>query len=181
MDANRRSITTKVGDRGTTFLFSGEEVPKNSSRTSAYGDLDELVSLLGIARAASQRPEIREQLIELQRDLFIVGTELATSAAQLPMLKERADAAFLQRLERKRDAAEDAVRMPAGFILPGGTVAAAHLDLARAVSRRLERRIVGLVQEREIENKTIVVWINRVSDYLWLLARIEEGDATLLK
>jgi cob(I)alamin adenosyltransferase len=176
-----RSITTKVGDKGTTFLFSGEEVPKNSPRTSAYGDLDELVSLLGIARAASKRPELREQLVELQRDLFVVGTELATSAAQLHMLKERADVAFLQRLEKKRDAAEAAVRMPAGFILPGGTVAAAHLDLARAVSRRLERSIVGLVQGGEIENKAMLVWVNRLSDYLWLLARIEEGDSTLLK
>ena len=175
------SITTKVGDRGTTFLFSGEEVPKDSPRTSAYGDLDELVSVLGLARATTKRADVRAAVLDLQSELFVAGAELATSSRHVKLLKQRVDAARLADLEARRDALEKRIRMPAGFILPGGTLAAAHLDHARTLARRLERRVVGLTRRKLVRNPDLIVWLNRLSDYLWLLARREEGPAVLLK
>ena len=181
MTDNRSSITTRVGDRGTTFLFSGEEVPKDCPRTEAYGDLDELVSVLGIARSLTASEEVREVLLRLQRDLFVAGSELATSPEHVPLLKSRIDAAKLANFEAERDAWERRIEMPKGFILPGGTPGAGHLDLARAIARRLERKIVRLQREKQIDNVSLQVWINRISDFLWLLARFEEGARTLLK
>lgn len=176
-----KSITTKVGDKGMTFLFSGEEVPKCSERTEAYGDLDELVSQLGVARAQARRADVRERVIELQRELFIAGTELATSSEHLHLLKARVDRAMLDRMERVCTEAQARVHMPDGFIIPGGTLAAAHLDVARTVARRLERKISGLTRAGIVNNEHLTVWINRLSDYLWLLARLEEGSSTLPK
>lgn len=173
------SITTGIGDRGTTRLFSGERVAKDSPRTNAYGDLDELVSLLGLAHVHARRT--RAELRRLQRELFIVGTELATSWRHVRRLRQRIHQPMLDDLERRRRKAEAAIRMPKGFILPGGNAAGAHLDLARAVSRRLERRVVGLYRRRLVRNRILIVWLNRLSDYLWLLARREEGRATVLK
>ena len=176
-----KSITTKVGDKGTTFLFSGEEVPKDSARTEAYGDLDELVSQLGVARVHARRADVRQRILELQRELFIAGAELATSSDHLHLLKARVDRSMLERMERVRTEAESGVRMPDGFIIPGGTLAAAHLDVARTVARRLERKISGLTRAGLLNNEHLTVWVNRLSDYLWLLARLEEGAATLPK
>ncbi len=175
------SITTRVGDRGTTFLFSGEEVAKDSPRTAAYGDLDELVSVLGLARATVRRPDVRQACLALQRELFIAGTELATSRRHARSLSRRVDAAMLADLEARREALEKRVPMPKGFILPGGTVGAAHLDHARTLARRLERQVVGLTRRRLVRNRDLIIWLNRLSDYLWLLARREEGRAVLLK
>jgi cob(I)alamin adenosyltransferase len=171
------SITTRVGDRGTTFLFSGEEVAKDSPRTHAYGDLDELVSVLGLARATVRRADVRRAVLALQRELFVAGAELATSAGRVGLLRERVDAGRLARLEAQREVLEKRLPPPKGFILPGGTVAAAHLDHARTLARRLERRVVGLARRRLVRNPSLIVWLNRLSDYLWLLARREEGSA----
>lgn len=175
------SITTRTGDKGTTHLFSGETVSKNSPQTNAYGDLDEVVSLLGIARSLTKNKEVIASLISLQRRLFIVGAELATSLEQVHLLRQRVDDAMLAALDQERDALEESLPPAKGFILPGGTPAAAHIDLARAVARRCERRAVGLMDQGLLANKTLIVWLNRLSDYLWLLARAEEGDATLMK
>lgn len=175
------SITTKVGDRGTTFLFSGEEVPKDSPRTAAYGDLDELVSVLGVARATSRRAEVRGAVLTLQRELFVAGSELATSRSRTRLLKARVDAGMLAELDARRAALERRIVMPKGFILPGGTIAAAHLDHARTLARRLERRVVTLTRKGLVRNPVLLVWLNRLSDYLWLLARREEGRAVTLK
>ncbi len=177
----KSSITTKVGDKGTTFLFSGEEVPKDSPRTEAYGDIDELVSVLGIARGVSARPEIRDAILALQRELFVAGSELATAIEHVHLLKQRIDERMLAAFEAQRDEWEQRISMPSGFIIPGGTPAAAHLDHARAIARRAERKIVRLQREGLIDNRTLLVWINRVSDFLWILARYEEGTAATLK
>lgn len=177
----KASITTKVGDRGTTFLFSGEEVPKDSPRTEAYGDIDELVSVLGMARSLSTRQEIRDAVMTLQRELFIAGAELATALEHVQLLKQRIDARMLSAFEAQRDEWEARITMPTGFIIPGGSPAAAHLDHARAISRRAERKIVRLQRDGLIANSFLLVWVNRVSDFLWLLARYEEGERTVLK
>lgn len=175
------SITTKVGDQGTTHLFSGETISKHSSRTNTYGDIDELVSVLGIARSLTVDSALQKTLITLQRSLFIVGTELATSAEHLDALPQRVDAAMLEQLDAERETLEHSLPPIKGFILPGGTPVAAHLDLARTVARRCERRAVGLFEEGFLSNSTLLIWLNRLSDYLWLLARHVEGPAVLMK
>ena len=177
----KNSITTRTGDQGTTQLFSGETVSKNDLRTDAYGDLDEVVSLLGVARSLTRDPARAERLLQLQRRLFVVGSELATSLEYSELLGKRVDDTMLAELDREREALEARLPVPQGFILPGGTPAAAHLDLARAVARRCERKTVGLLEAGLLENTTLIVWLNRLSDYLWLLARDEEGGATVLK
>ena len=177
----KNSITTKVGDHGTTFLFSGEEVAKDSPRTEAYGDLDELVSVLGLARATATREDVKAIVLELQRTLFIVGTELATSEAHIELVAQRIDAKALEAFETKRDWLEGQITMPKGFIVPGGTVAGAHIDHARTIARRLERKTVALQRQGLLSNWHLLIWLNRLSDFLWLLARLEEGPAMLEK
>ncbi len=177
----KHSIVTRTGDAGRTRLFSGEEVEKDHPRTCAYGDLDELVSLLGIASAEVRSDSVRAQLRALQRQLFTIGTELATSAAQQQRLAERISHPQVAELDRACAELEGRIDMPNGFILPGGTAAAARIDHARTVARRLERRVVGLVREGEVCNDQLIIWLNRLSDLLWLLARDEEGELVLLK
>lgn len=178
-----QSITTRVGDRGTTFLFSGEEVPKDSPRTEAYGDLDELVSVLGVARCACRHPLVLDHLLELQRELFTAGAELATAIDHVDSLKERIDTRRLKDFEARRDALEASIAMPDGFIIPGGSgsQAAAHIDHARTIARRLERKVVTLSRASLVANPSLLVWLNRLSDFLWLLARVEEGQSLTLK
>ena len=175
------SITTKVGDRGTTFLFSGEEVSKDCARTNAYGDVDELVSVLGVARAQSEQDDVREILFWVQCELFVVAAELATESDSIKLVRERIDAARLQQLDARREKLEARITMPTGFIIPGGTPVAAVIDHARTIARRCERRAVGLASGGLIHNDHLLVWLNRLSDFLWLLARYEEGERTVLK
>lgn len=177
------SITTRVGDKGTTFLFSGEEVFKDSPRTETYGEVDELVSVLGVARCQVVHDEVRDILLEVQRDLFTVGAELATSIDHVSMLKQRIDGDHLKMFEDRRDGLEARITMPDGFIIPGGSgsLGAAHLDHARTIARRLERKTVSLSRAGLISNPQLLVWLNRLSDFLWLLARFEEKQSLSLK
>lgn len=175
------SITTRGGDDGRTDLFSGERVAKNSPRTEAYGDLDELNSILGLARATVEMEGLKPLLEELQQDLFVVGSELATTSGRVETLTHRVNPAFLERLDSHRDRMEAGITMPGGFIVPGGTAAGATLDFARSVARRFERKVVTLAQEGEVTNESLLAWVNRLSDYLWLMARMEEGDRGCLK
>lgn len=176
------SITTGIGDKGTTRLFSGDTVSKSSARPQAYGDLDEVVSHLGVARSLCTNADTSERLMHVQRELFVAGTELATPPASLArMAPQRIDAARLAELDRRRTEVEAQITMPKGFIIPGGTPVAAHIDVARAVARRCERRVVALAEAGEIDNPALIVWMNRLSDYLWLLARREEGERVVEK
>ncbi len=168
------SITTRVGDRGTTRLFSGEEVPKSSPRVDAVGAVDEVVSLLGVARCHAARPATRACLLEIQRELFVLASEFATTPAALPRLPRRVDAGFVETMERRARELEASVTHPAGFILPGASLAGAQLDHARAVARRCEREAVRLQEAGLLDNPHALVWLNRLSDVLWLLARSEE-------
>ena len=167
-------ITTKVGDRGTTRLFSGEEVPKNSPRIEALGAVDELVSLLGVARCHAVRPGTRNLLAELQRELFVVGSEFATAPEGLARLPRRMTADDVAAMDRRLREWEAGTTYPAGFILPGASLAGAHLDHARAVARRCEREAIRLREAGWLDNPHTLVWLNRLSDLLWLAARREE-------
>jgi cob(I)alamin adenosyltransferase len=172
------SITTKTGDTGQTRLFSGEQISKNNPRTHAYGDIDELVSILGIVRATTHKDELQKRILWLQEQLFIVGAELATTSLKTAKLPQKINAEMVHIIDQNCASLEKQITMPTTFILPGGTPAAAYIDLARAVTRRCERHIVGLCDSGAIENPALLIWMNRLSDYLWLLARYEEGELT---
>lgn len=180
------SITTKIGDKGTTRLFSGETVVKDCERIDAYGDLDELVSSLGIVYNVTTVPFANREIRFIQRELFVAGSEMATSLDHIQDLSVRINDESLRKLELIRTNWEQNLRdspqgAPKGFIIPGGCLNGAHIDVARAISRRVERKAVRLQREGIINNPTLIVWFNRLSDALWLLARIEEGQSIIAK
>lgn len=166
-------IYTRTGDDGTTGLFAGGRVKKNDPRVEAYGTVDELNCLVGLARAVSEDLELDAILAGIQDDLFVVGADLATPVTS------GADVARAQRLEDGRIGALEVLidRLEAdlpplrAFILPGGGLVGAQLHLARTVCRRAERRTVALV-EAGIETRAVVLrYLNRLSDLLFVIAR----------
>lgn len=178
-NAGKMKIYTGAGDRGKTSLFSGERVPKDDARIEAYGDVDELNSVIGAVIASLPEPlaEIRGELQEIQSDLFHIGAWLATTsgapaASQLPPIDpERASA-----LERSIDHMDEDLPALKGFILPGGHASAAWAHIARTVCRRAERRTVGLStggpEAGPAEQLSrAIVYLNRLSDYFFVLAR----------
>lgn len=169
------SITTRQGDSGQTRLFGGERVSKNHPRLEALGDLDELVSALGVARAHLSDPAVRARLLQIQRELFLIGSEAAVSPDRAEGLPGRIGPDHCNRMDAWCADLERRAGAPRDFILPGENVAGAHLDLARAIARRCERRIVALADAGAISNPHLLQWINRLSDALWLLARTAEG------
>ncbi len=175
------NITTKLGDNGTSRLFSGEIVSKTSLRLDAYGDLDELVSVLGLARYHTKKKRIKNEIFILQKELFIAGSELATTKEKLLKLPSRIDNAKLDEFEIRVKSLFDVTPIPKTFIVPGKVLSSSFLDVARTIARRCERKIVYLIEIKEIENKNLIVYMNRISDYLYLMARFEEGTPELLR
>lgn len=177
-ERGERSITARSGDRGTTRLHSGEVVPKHDPRVEALGEVDELVSVLGMARAAGLSAEGKEQVCELQRLLFRLGAVLADApgpAAEAGIGPEEVGA-----MDRLRETLEASPAMPGDFVVPGATPGGAALDLSRAVARRVERRLVACADDGIFDSPDLLVWMNRLSDVLWLLARREERVSTPL-
>ena len=168
------NLIDKRGDHGTTSLFSGERVSKSSLRTDALGDLDELQSILGLARYYAKKSRIKKEILELQQDLFIAGSEIATSDGQKNLLAQRVDKVWLDRFERKVQALHDITAIPKNFIIPGDILSCAYLHLARAVARRCERKAVKLAEENMLANEHLLAWMNRLSIYLFLMAQFED-------
>jgi cob(I)alamin adenosyltransferase len=164
-------IYTKTGDDGTTGLFGGARVAKTSLRVEAYGTVDELNSVIGLTRAEAPGRELDDLLNAIQDDLLCLGAEIATVAGKESSLKSRrigADA--ISRLEAAIDDNEASLAPLQNFILPGGARSAAVLHLARTVCRRAERRLLAAAQEGPL-NGDLVVYLNRLSDLLFVLAR----------
>lgn len=163
-------IYTRTGDDGTTGLFGGARVAKESLRVTAYGSVDELNACLGVARAALTEPEFVDLLVALQRDLFALGAELGCTpekTERLPMtLLGEAD---VNRLERHIDDADAVLASLTNFVLPGGSPGAAALHLARTVCRRAERDVLSLARTEPVRSD-LVVYLNRLSDLLFALA-----------
>jgi len=176
-----KSISTGFGDRGRTKLFSGEEVPKDAPRCRACGDVDELVSALGLVRCHVSCEEMKAVLLRIQRDLFVVGAELSTTQDHIDKLERRVDRQMVDWLVKQSETLEASTSMPDDFVVPGGNVSAAHLDHARSIARRCERSIVALSHPAGVANEHLLMWMNRLSDYLWLLARDEEDRSTPVK
>jgi len=168
----------KKGDKGETSLLYGARVPKSDLRCEAYGTIDEAVSALGLARQFCE-PEVKEIILSLQKELFIVGAELATPAEHYPKLAEKGNVVtsqMVQRLENLVDQFEARAKMPEAFIIPGGAgTGSAALDVARTIVRRLERRIVSLKESGVAVNEEILRYVNRLADLVFTLARYQEA------
>jgi cob(I)alamin adenosyltransferase len=172
-------IYTKTGDDGTTGLFGGGRVRKSDARIECYGTVDELNAGLGWARvvATGGAGSIGESLLRVQNELFVVGSHLATpedspSTRSLPALEE----AMIGRLEMEIDAAEGELAPLRNFILPGGGELAARLHLCRTICRRAERVLVDFALDRPVAG-TILTYLNRLSDWLFVMARLANRRA----
>jgi cob(I)alamin adenosyltransferase len=175
-----RRVYTRKGDDGTTGLLFGGRVRKDAPGPSAYGATDEAVSALGLARAETERgTELDTLLIRLQRELFVVGAELATEPARRDRLQDgvtRVTAAMVAALEPVIDDVTERFDAPQEFVLPGETRVAAALDLARTVVRRAEREAVAAVADGWLDaGSHVVPYLNRLADLVYTLARWQEG------
>jgi cob(I)alamin adenosyltransferase len=158
-------VVTKTGDRGETALAGGRRVAKNDPRVCAYGEVDELNSLIGVVRAFGPPPRLAEMLERMQHQLFVVGADLATPAEIVgTRVEEAVEVAELEAWIEELMEVMDPLRE---FVLPGGGAVGAHLQLARAVARRAERVAVGL----EGVSEAVIVYLNRLSDLLFVMAR----------
>jgi cob(I)alamin adenosyltransferase len=163
-------IYTKTGDTGETGLFGGTRVSKCSARVGAYGDIDELNSVLGLARLHPIDEERDALLAAIQSELFDLGAELAARPGK-EIGVAKVDEREIEVLERAIDRAEEELPPLSSFVLPGGAPGAAHLHLARTVARRAERGVVGLAKEEEVRPE-VLRYLNRLSDLLFVLARL---------
>jgi cob(I)alamin adenosyltransferase len=171
-------IYTRTGDAGQTGLFGGGRVPKTHPRVEAYGDVDELNAAIGMARAIEMMPRIDEVLVPVQRDLFAIGALLATpdrDKMKRQLEKASIDERRIRELEQAIDDGDAELEPLRSFIVPGGTPKAAALHVARTVCRRAERRVIALDQE-EIP-AIVIVYLNRLSDLLFTLARVANRRA----
>lgn len=174
-------IYTKTGDKGDTGLFGGGRVAKDHPRVEAYGEVDELNAALGLARSIELMPRVDEVLAPIQRDLFAIGALLATpdrEKMQQHLTKARIDETRIRELELAIDDAERELEPLKAFIMPGGTPKAAALHVARTVCRRAERRVVHL-QHDDAQSlpELTVIYLNRLSDLLFTLARLANKRA----
>lgn len=173
-------VYTKRGDDGTTGLLYGGRVDKDDLRTSAYGTVDETVSALGLARAALPPGEWHDAVLAVQRDLFVVGAQLATHVDHWPKLVEGVSLttpAMVTDLETRIDGLTDRHPLPQEFVVPGGSQAGAAIDLARTICRRAEREVVRMQRAELLPDDSPLRYLNRLSDYLFVLARAIEGGA----
>ncbi len=174
-------VYTKKGDDGTTGLLYGGRVAKDDTGPEAYGTTDEAVAALGVARAmaSGSEPELADTLLDLQRQLFVVGAELATAPENRHKLQPGSTLVTVEMvapLEEAIDRIEVERGMPTEFVVPGQNPLAAALDQARTVVRRAERRAVTHTRAHGIEGSQVVPYLNRLADYLWMAARRVEPD-----
>src|SRR6202048_2079565 len=170
----RKSIVTKTGDGGETGLLYGGRVAKRDAPPAAYGSVDEAISTLGAARALVKDRGRHAIILRIQSELFTVGAELATVAAEYDKLEQHfmvVTTDFTSRVESEIVDLERRVPLPDAFVIPGGTPAAAALDVARAVLRRAERRIVGPQQGGQLRNPGVLRYTDRLSDLLFMRGR----------
>jgi cob(I)alamin adenosyltransferase len=170
-------IYTRKGDDGTTGLYGGGRVPKDSAAPEAYGTVDEAQAALGLARAAAVKvSELDEILVHLERDLWVLMAELATEPENAHKLVDgatRVTPEMVAALEGRIDDLTARFEQPTEFVVPGETEVAARLDVARTVIRRAERRAMAVAAD----GSQVVPYLNRLSDLVWTLARWSEGTS----
>jgi cob(I)alamin adenosyltransferase len=174
-------IYTRKGDDGTTGLWYGGRRHKSDTRIDSYGLLDEANSALGVARSlcGADDAEVAGDLLELQRDLFVAGAELAAAPEAADRLEDgvsRVTDEMTAELEPAIDRYMDRVDLPPKFVIPGGTRLSAQIDLARAILRRAERRVAALAAEGELASGAVLAYLNRAADLLYAMARFTDED-----
>lgn len=168
-------IVTKKGDKGRTSLFLGGIVSKDHPRVELCGTLDELSSFLGISRSLIKTRGIGACLEAIQKDLLVIGAEVATARKFVGILKKRIKSQDTRRLEGFIEGLEEGKKKNVCFSISGKTLVASSLDVARTIARRAERRAVSLAKKNQLQNKEILAYLNRLSDLLYLLARKSES------
>ncbi|GAA0476062.1 cob(I)yrinic acid a,c-diamide adenosyltransferase [Alkalibacterium psychrotolerans] len=174
-------IYTKTGDKGETSLFDGSRVKKYSDRVNTYGTMDELNSFISLAEKMVNRTETRDILVKIQKTMFLVSAEIATT--NMSKLKNKSDiieADHIEFLEQVIDIFSKELPKVTSFVLPGKCVSAAQLHVARTVCRRAERELIQLSQTETIRSE-LIMYLNRLSDCLYILARIEDEDDYIKK
>ena len=172
-------IYTKAGDDGTTGLLYGGRISKADPATEAYGTTDEAVAVLGLARSLTEDAALADRLLSLQRQLFVVGADLATNPDERGKLQPGVSLVTdgdVDGLETWIDEFVTAHPLPNAFIVPGTNPVSACLDVARSVVRRAERRVVELREGDAEVNDAVVRYLNRLSDLLFVLARVAAGE-----
>ena len=177
-------IYTRGGDDGTTGLLYGGRVDKSDPRTEAYGTTDEAVAALGMARVFIADSLLADLVLRLQRELFVVGAELATATQNSHKLRPgvtKVTAEMVDALEEAIDDYVGRIRMPEEFIVPGESRGSSFLDFARTVIRRAERQTVAMDRAGMLSDREAVRYLNRLADLVFVLARYEEGQFRTLR
>ncbi len=173
------TIYTKTGDDGSTGLLYGGRIPKDDLVTEAYGTTDEAVATIGVARALSADELVRSVLFSIQRELFVVGADLAANPDERDKLTDGVSRVTPEMTDRAESTIDGLVAerpLPAYFIVPGASPASAAIDVARSVVRRAERHVVALQRAGRDVNPEVRRYLNRLSDLLFVLARREAGE-----
>ena len=170
------NIYTKTGDKGTTGLYGGSRVDKDSLNVDVYGTIDEAISALGVAYAQTESPDIREYINHIQKRMFQAGAEFASDAKGMEMLKDKIGEADIRYLEDIVDKSTEVNGLMREFVVPGVNPSSAALHLARTIVRRAERKITTLAREIPVRDD-LKKFINRLSDACFAMARLEETRA----
>jgi cob(I)alamin adenosyltransferase len=163
------------GDGGETSLLGGQRVPKYDTRPDTYGTLDEASSVLGVARAMTENQRIKDIILSVQKDLLIMGAELATLPEDVKKLSRRIGGTDVSRIDGIIDELQKSVQLKNEFVYPGETLVSAQIDVGRTIIRRAERKAARLKDEGLLRNADIHKYLNRLADMLFVLARYEEG------
>lgn len=173
-------VYTKTGDDGTTGRLYGGRISKADAAAEAFGSTDEAVAALGLARALASEEALKEEILGLQRGLFVVGADLATNPKERDRLEPGVSlvtAGMVEPLERRIDQLVAEHPLPNAFVVPGANAVSAALDVARSAVRRAERRVVAIRDDGEEVNAEVMHFLNRLSDLLFVLARWHAGES----
>lgn len=165
MRGKRMPIYTRTGDKGKTSLFGGKRVLKCSELVDVYGSIDELNSWVGLIASYIENADVQQFLYDIQRDLFVIGSTMAGWKGDLSGLPP-----MVTKMEERIDILDKELPKLSNFILPGGTPLSAHIHVARGIARRVERQVVRLAQEQDVDGR-VLTYVNRLSDLLFMLAR----------
>jgi cob(I)alamin adenosyltransferase len=168
-------VTTGTGDSGYTSLLGDQRVPKYDPRPDTFGTVDEATSALGLARASTHDDRVREIVLHIQRDLYVLMAELATPPEHLHAVGMRITHEHLTWVDQTEEALKTEVVIPNKFVIPGDSVDGAALDLARTIIRRAERKLARLVHDNVVANPETLRYLNRLSDLVFILARYTEA------
>lgn len=169
------SIVTKKGDSGKTRLYSGEEVSKSDPRLETYGTIDELISFIGLSRSFSKDVVVNADLLNIQKNLFRLGTELAIKGKNSDIKYSPINSKDVEDIENTILDYEESIQMPNKFIIPGDTQSSSIIHVTRSICRRFERQLVAFYENNSDKNKNAIVYTNRLSDLLFLISRKEDA------